>query len=74
MFQIQELTPYFDAEWSPEHFDTSLNQIGQKNKRCWPKNCIRGVGSEKINFCHFFSLYLIFYAGFFYIMMYIVRF
>ena len=54
MFQIQELTPYFDAEWSPEHFDTFLNQIGQKTRRCGPKNCIRGVRSEKINF--FFKL------------------
>jgi len=53
MFQIQELTSYFDAEWSPEHFDTFLNQIDQKTKRCRPKNCIYGVGNKKINFCHF---------------------
>jgi len=32
MLQIQKLTPYFDAEWSPEHFDTFLNQSAKNQK------------------------------------------
>ena len=48
MFQISEVSSLFDAEWSPEQFDTIFNEIGQKSRRCRPKNRCGLGGAQKI--------------------------
>ena len=51
MFQISEGSSLFDAEWSPEQFDTIFNEIGPKSRRCRPKNrCGLGGGTTNLNF------------------------
>ena len=55
MFQIPQGSISYEAECSPEHFDTFLIKIGQKMRMCRPKNRNWMRGSENHYLYYYFS-------------------